>query len=155
LEEARKQFLVHLQYLSDRRTGLFFHGFTFENNANFANALWARGNSWVTIVIPEYLELLDLATDDGYRQYLVEMYVSQVEALAHYQNKESGMWHTLIDDPTSYVESSAIAGFAFGILKGIRLKLISRQKYQAVALKAIHGLFSRIDENRNTWLWWF
>ncbi len=24
---------------------------------------------------------------------------------------ESGMWHTLVDDPTSYVEASATCGF--------------------------------------------
>ena len=30
------------------------------------------------------------------------------------------MWHTLIDDPTSYLEASATSGFGFGILKAGR-----------------------------------
>ena len=31
------------------------------------------------------------------------------------------MWHTLLDDPESYVETSATTGFVAGILMGLRL----------------------------------
>ncbi len=60
LEEARRQFLLHVKYLHDRRTGLWFHGWTFDGRHNFAEALWARGNCWVTIAIPEFIEMLNL-----------------------------------------------------------------------------------------------
>ena len=60
IEEARRQFMVHIKYLVDRKTGLWFHGWTFEGRHHFAEALWARGNCWVTIAIPEFIELLDL-----------------------------------------------------------------------------------------------
>lgn len=30
IEEAKKQFLIHTKYLCDRKTGLWFHGWTFE-----------------------------------------------------------------------------------------------------------------------------
>lgn len=41
VEEAKRQFLIHIHYLSDRRTGLWFHGWTFEDGGhNFAGALW-------------------------------------------------------------------------------------------------------------------
>jgi unsaturated rhamnogalacturonyl hydrolase len=34
-----------------------------------AGALWARGNSWITLAIPELLEMLDLDEHDAvYRQ---------------------------------------------------------------------------------------
>ena len=51
--EAHYQFLTHIRFLADPRTGLFFHGWTFERRRNFARARWARGNAWVSIVIPE------------------------------------------------------------------------------------------------------
>ncbi|CAN6669752.1 hypothetical protein TRVA0_042S00342 [Trichomonascus vanleenenianus] len=146
VEEAKKQFLLHLQFLSDRKTGLYYHGFTFEGNHNFANALWARGNSWLTIVLPEFLELLDLPESDGFRQYLIEMFRAQCEALVKCQDEEAGMWHTLLDDPTSYCEASATAGFAYGILKGIRLKLLPKE-YMGCAVKAIKSVIANIGEN--------
>ena len=43
--------MLHIKYLSDRKTGLWFHGWTFAGRYHFAGALWARGNSWVTIAI--------------------------------------------------------------------------------------------------------
>ena len=65
VEEAKRQFLVHIKYLFDRQTGLWFHGWTFDGRHNFAGALWARGNCWVTIAIPEIIEMLDLPPGDA------------------------------------------------------------------------------------------
>lgn len=39
VEEAKRQFLLHVQYLFDTKTGLWFHGWTFDGNHNFARAL--------------------------------------------------------------------------------------------------------------------
>lgn len=39
---------------------------------------------------------------------------------------ESGMWHTLVDDPTSYVEASATCGFAYGILRAVDLGIVDK-----------------------------
>ncbi|MGF1735914.1 glycoside hydrolase family 88/105 protein [Photobacterium satsumensis] len=140
VEEAKYQFLTHIQYLMDRETGTWFHGWTFEGNHNFANARWARGNSWVTIVIPDFLELLDLPEHDAYRRHLIHILNRQVEALAEYQ-QENGLWCTLLDDDNSYVEASATAGFAYGILKAVRKRYID-EKYADMAYKAVDTLVS-------------
>lgn len=145
VEEAKYQFLLHIQHLMDKETGLWFHGWTFEGNHNFANARWARGNSWITIVIPEFLELLDLPETDATRRYLIEVLNSQLAALEKCQD-ESGLWHTLLDDPGSYLEASATAGFAFGMLKAAR-RHYADARYIAVAEKAIKGLISRINKD--------
>ncbi|PMC38011.1 glycoside hydrolase 105 family protein [Bacillus sp. UMB0899] len=145
IEEAKKQFLIHIKYLSDRKTGLWFHGWTFEENHNYAEALWGRGNCWITIAIPEIIEILDLQQGDFLREFLIDTLQRQVEALAEYQN-ESGLWHTLINDKTSYLEASATAGFAYGILKSIHKRYIS-QEYKDVAYKAIKGIVEEINED--------
>ncbi|WOA52922.1 beta-galactosidase BglB [Dickeya solani] len=145
VEEATYQFLLHVQYLMDRQSGLWFHGWTFDGNHSFAQARWARGNSWLTIVIPEFIELLDLPEHNATRRFLIQVLESQVEALAKYQD-DSGLWHTLLDDPTSYLESSATAGFAYGILKAVRKRYIDRC-YAEVAEKAMRGVVANISEN--------
>jgi unsaturated rhamnogalacturonyl hydrolase len=144
VEEAKRQFLVHIKYLADRKTGLWFHGWTFEGRHNFAEALWARGNCWVTIAIPEIIDMLDLAEDDAFRLFLVDTLTAQVRTLAEHQD-QSGLWHTLIVDPTSYLEASATAGFAYGILKAVRKGYVSAD-YLPVAIRAIRAVLANIDD---------
>lgn len=144
VEEAKRQFLVHIKYLFDRKTGLWFHGWTFEGRHNFAEALWARGNCWVTIAIPEILDLLDLPPGDAFRAFLIDTLQAQVRTLAESQD-ESGLWHTLLVDPSSYLEASATAGFAYGILKAVREGYVD-PRYESVGIKAVRGVLANIDE---------
>jgi unsaturated rhamnogalacturonyl hydrolase len=153
IEEAKRQFLLHIQYLYDPPTGLFFHGWQFDQIAqggvghNFARARWARGNSWLTMAIPDFIELLDLRPDDGLRMYLVSVLEVQCRALGALQTPE-GLWSTLLDVPEaegSYQESSATAGFAYGLLKSIRKRYLSKE-YTPVALKAIKAIIGKISK---------
>lgn len=143
IEAAKKQFLLHIKYLFDRKTGLWFHGWTFLGRHNFADALWARGNCWVTMAIPEFIELLNLPEGDALRTYLIETLEAQVATLAKHQD-ESGLWRTLILDETSYLEASATAGFAYGILKAIRKGYLPAT-YEPMAVRAIEGVMARIN----------
>jgi unsaturated rhamnogalacturonyl hydrolase len=155
IAEAKKQFLLHVQYLFDRSTGLYFHGWTFnEGGHNFANARWARGNSWVTMVIPEFLEMISLGADDPVGAHLRDALAAQCEALKGLQCP-SGLWRTLLDvteEEGSYVEASATAGFAYGILKAQRKRYIGKE-YEEVAVRAVKAVLDNIDgegELRNT-----
>lgn len=143
IDEAKRQFLIHIKYLFDRESGLWFHGWTFEGRHNFAKALWARGNCWVTIAIPEFIELLQLPEGNALREHLVDTLNAQVKALSEMQDK-SGLWHTLVPDDTSYLEASATAGFAYGILKGIRKGYLDK-KYEATAIKAVKAVLANIS----------
>ena len=152
IEEAKKQFLLHITYLFDPTTGLFFHGWKFDEDApggvghNFARGRWARGNSWLTIVIPDFIELLDLPEEDSVRRHLISILEAQCKALRRLQDA-NGLWRTLLDVPEadgSYVESSATAGFAYGILKAVRKRYISRE-YEEVGRKAMKAVMSKIS----------
>ena len=146
IEEAKKQFLIHIQYLFDTKTGLFYHGWTFEGNHNFAGALWGRGNAWLTMAIPEFLDLLDLPNTDPIGSVLVETFKAQCEALVPLQ-MDTGLWRTLLDHPVeqgSYPESSATAGFAFGMLKAQRKRYVGKE-YQEVAYKAVAAILANVD----------
>lgn len=140
LEECEYQFMLHTQYLKDSVSGLWYHGWTFEGNHNFANAFWGRGNCWITAFIPEYIELTK--GNCHIKKFMIQVLKSQVEALEKYQDK-SGLWHTLIDDESSYLEVSATAGFAYGILKAIRIGILD-EKYKEMAIKAANAVIENI-----------
>ncbi|GGD56963.1 beta-galactosidase BglB [Paenibacillus nasutitermitis] len=141
VQESMHQFLVHLKYLTDVRSGLFFHGWTFMENSHFAGALWGRGNAWYTAGLVDYLDMVPVP--GGVRKFLITSLERQVETLVSLQSEE-GMWHTLLNDPDSYVESSATAGFAYGILKAVRKGYLPA-KYRAPGMQALQAVRSRID----------
>ena len=143
IDEAQYQFLLHGKYLADKRTGLWYHGWTFQGRHNFARAFWGRGNCWITIAIPEFLEMA--ACSGPVKRMLTQLLVNQIESLRRYQS-ETGMWHTLIDDADSYVEASASCGFAYGILRAVHTGLIGRE-YASVAWKALGPVLECIAED--------
>ncbi len=142
IDEAQYQFLLHVKYLADRKTGLWYHGWTFHGNHNFAGAFWGRGNSWITMAIPELFGIIDC--DESVKRYLTEALNAQVKELVKYQS-EGGMWHTVINDTDSYVEASATCGIGYGILKAVHLGLVD-PSYEEYARKALAPVLECIDE---------
>lgn len=144
IEEALFQFMIHTKYLSDSSTGLWYHGWNSIKKDNYAKALWGRGNSWITIAIPELIEILSL--EDGVvKRCLLETLTRHVEALAQFQ-APSGLWHTIVNEDDNYEEASASAGFAYGILKSVHMGLVSAT-YKTVAMKALEPLMQLVDDN--------
>ncbi len=140
IQESIDQFLVHIKYLTDRKTGLFYHGWTFLERNHFGEALWARGNSWYTAGLVDYLEVL--RKEEGVRKFLLTTLKEQVDALSSCQD-ESGLWHTLLDDGDSYLETSASCAFAYGILKAVRMGYLD-PAYEAVGRRAVCGVMEKI-----------
>lgn len=143
VDQAKYQFLIHSKYLVDKTSGLWYHGWTFNGRHNFAKALWGRGNCWITLAIPELLSIIDV--EDYYRLYLKELIVNQANALKKYQHI-SGMWHTLIDEPKSYLESSATCGFGAGILMSVKQGLL-HESYSCIATSSIKPILELIDDD--------
>jgi len=140
--EAVRQFLVHARYLTDTETGLWFHGWTFDGCHNFARARWARGNAWITAGVLDYLDIAEVP--DGVRDFLLGVLRRQIDTLLKLQDKDGG-WRTLLDDPSSYVEISATAGIAYGLLKAARLGLIGEEG-RAAGLRALELVMANIDD---------
>ncbi|MBW4082450.1 glycoside hydrolase family 105 protein [Paenibacillus sp. S150] len=143
VEEAKKQFLIHIKYLYDRHSGLFFHGWDFNGKHNYGAVHWGRGNGWYTCGIVDFLDMVEL--EDGIKQYLLDTMQRQVQALAGLQ-AGSGMWHTVLDDSSSYVETSCTAAYGYGILKAVRKGYLNQQ-YLPVGQKALRAVLRRIDAN--------
>ncbi|WP_019613928.1 glycoside hydrolase family 88/105 protein [Psychromonas ossibalaenae] len=142
--EAELQFLVHAHYLTNVKTGLWYHGWTSVHKHHFADAYWARGNAWITVAIPELFSLLPNGISPAVQMHLSAILNAQIETLTTLQS-QSGMWHTLLDDPASPLESSATAGIACGILKAHRMGLVN-DKAKNAADQAVSAVMSRIDE---------
>lgn len=142
---ARYQVLQHIKYLYSPKDRLFYHGYSHNDNSNFGKIFWNRGNSWFTYGIIDFLEMC-IDEDPYLKKYVLEVYKAQVDKLIELQN-ESGLWHTVLDDNTSYLEVSGSAAIAAGIMKGIRLGILPLEKYIDSCEKAISAILENIDSN--------
>lgn len=143
--EAIHQYLIHIKYLYEKKTGLFYHGWSFIENSNFGGVFWCRGNSWYTASVMDLLEILGDELDLGVKEFLIDTFKAQVDALVKLQ-ADSGLWNTVLDDKDSYEEVSGSAAIAYGILKGVRSGVLDKS-YEEKAMKTISAIISNIDEN--------
>ena len=143
IDEAEYQFLIHIRYLQDKVTGLFYHGWTFDRRHNFAQAFWARGNAWFTAAA---IELYDITKRDNAAMRMIRSaWLDQVLALWKYQ-RTSGLYSTLINVEESYSETSATAAVAYGVLKGMRMGWLPQTPYAEMAKQAADAVLAQIDE---------
>lgn len=142
IDESIYQVLQHIKYLYDDHSRLFFHGWSFNRMDNFGGIFWCRGNSWFTLGILDYLNMFQEPLNPGVRRYILNTYKAQVRALRDLQS-ETGLWHTVLNDPSSYEEVSGSAAIAAGILKGIRMGVLETD-YLPCAEKAVNAILSNI-----------
>jgi unsaturated rhamnogalacturonyl hydrolase len=117
IDDAAQQIILYSKALQDPKTGLFYHMRDWKTLER-TDDLWARGNGWVLMSLADTIE----AMDRRHKHYAALQSVASrlAEGLARTQDKD-GMWHTILDDPDSYPESSATSMFCYGLLKLARL----------------------------------
>lgn len=145
IDESIHQVLIHIKYLYDKKTGLFYHGWTFNGRNNFGGIFWCRGNSWFTAGILEYVEMFGGTMNAGLKEFMIDTYKAQVKALKNLQGK-SGLWHTVLDDPGSYEEVSGSAAIVAGILKGIQMGILS-DEYLDCVYRGVHAIMANVAED--------
>lgn len=145
INESIHQVLMHIKYLCDNKTGLFYHGWTFNEMNNFGGIFWCRGNSWFTLGILDYVDMFKGTLNSGVKEIIIDAYKAQTAALKKLQSK-SGLWHTVLTDSSSYEEVSGSAAITAGILKGIRMGILD-DSYIDVADKAINAILKNIDSD--------
>jgi len=148
-ERALDQMLLHSDHLTDSRTGLFWHVADVEKKSHSA-CLWARGNSWFSIAAPQVLQKIDDAGSSARfaeKVYKVRAVLArQMNAIARLQD-QSGLWHTVIDRPDSYLEASSAAGFALAFGRALRTGLagLDRKLAEASYARALGAICAKIN----------
>jgi rhamnogalacturonyl hydrolase YesR len=136
IDRAAKEMVVYLDELQ-KPNGLFYH-------APDVPFFWGRGDGWMAVGMAELLR--SLPKDNPDRPRIVKGYKLMTESLLKFQD-ENGMWHQIIDDPTSWPETSCTGMFAFAFITGVTNGWLDEPTYGPAARKAWIGLTGYIDEN--------
>jgi len=112
--------LAYIDVLWDAAGGLFCHGYDVATGR--ANAVhWGRGNGWALLGLVDLLRFLPPGHPS--RAHLARVVQGQMGALLRLQDA-SGHWHTVLDRPETYLESSVAAMAAWAIPQAVRLGVV-------------------------------
>jgi unsaturated rhamnogalacturonyl hydrolase len=76
---------------------------------------------------------------------LLHSHARHIEGLLAFQDQQSGMWHTVLDDKDTYLETSATAMILYGLAETNRLNLLPVD-HEAHMTKAWESLARQHDE---------
>ncbi|MCC3355880.1 glycoside hydrolase family 88 protein [Bacillus sp. REN16] len=132
-----KQYHGHERFLQDDDTNLYYHGWDNLAQNHMSSIFWARGNGWAAYTMARALELIEVQ----HPSYMIiaDSLRDQLSALVRLQS-ETGLWHTIVDDPSSYLETSGSAGIAAALLTRGKL-------YNKYIQRSIHGILGKIKED--------
>lgn len=132
-----KQYHAHEKFLQDETTNLYYHGWDNLAQNHMSGIFWARGNGWAAYTMARALEYVEVQAPSY--MIIADSLRDQLSALVRLQS-ETGLWHTIVDDPTSYLETSGSAGIAAALVTKGKL-------YNKYVQRSIHGILEEIKED--------
>jgi len=144
LEDAVTQTINFHNYLYDEETGLYRHGY-FASKKQQSSTSWGRGAGWMAMIYAEILQAMP--ADHPKRPVILANFIKFSDAMVKFQNKDDGRWHQVINDNTSYLETSVTAMFVRALATGVHQNWLPDKKFRDAAILGWKGLSSQIDKN--------
>lgn len=145
--DIRRQYAAVARHSRDPRTGLLHHGWDESHEQFWANprtgtsaAFWSRAVGWYAMSLVDVLD--EIPEGDDARPYLTGLLADIAATVVRYQDRQSGLWYEVIDQPKatgSYLESSASAMFVYALAKGVNRGYLDR-RFSANAIDGYVGL---------------
>ena len=141
-DECMKQLRGFRNVLWYNDKKLFAHRWSDDKNGFINAKCWGGGNGWA---MASYAIIYELLPDNlsSYKKEVASMLQELTESLILHLRAD-GLFHDIVDDPDSFVETNLSQMAAFGIYKGIRLGMLDK-KYKSYADKMKAGAISKID----------
>ena len=128
----------------DPAASLFHHAY-YDLNRRNSQWFWARANGWAALAAVEMLT--DLAVVPGVPHILLNILRRHIARVQELQD-ESGLWHTVLDQPSTYLEVSASVMLALAIKRGVTRGYLEAG-LEAVADRGFEACLKHIDAEGN------
>lgn len=136
---------------------LFRHGWIEEMNPH-PFFPWGRANGWALLTMTEVLDAMqihhqkveksgkeDYAGYEADKTYILQLLQQHIEGLVALQDK-TGLWHQLLNDQQTYLESSATAIYTYCMAHAICEGWIDVEAYGAQTFLAWNALATQVNE---------
>ena len=149
IETAIEQIILMRDHIQDPETKLLYHAWDSSKEIDWADKetglseeFWGRALGWYVVAILDILEFVP--ENHPKRQTIIDIECEVLEALAKYQDKESGMWYQVVNkgnEPGNWVESSCTSLFSYAMAKAARMGLVDK-KYVELAIRGFEGVIN-------------
>lgn len=140
--EAVVQMNLHSQHLQSEQDALYRHAWPASPTGVSGPAYWGRGNGWALIAAAEILRSLPEGTPG--RAAVMTNFRRHADAMALHQDN-SGLWPTVVDQPTYYLETSGSALAAAALIEGVANGWLDSARLSAVARRARDAVLHEIE----------
>jgi len=141
-DEAVNQIYMHFKHLQDPSTNLVAHIWS-EEEGFVDPSLWGRGIGWATAAIAKTLEILP-PTHENY-SYLLNTVLSMLASLSKFQDP-TGLWHTIVNDSSTYLETSCSTLFAYTVAKLYHInETWINEGNKTMAINAFNAVMQKVD----------
>ncbi|MEX0859102.1 MAG: glycoside hydrolase family 88 protein [Balneolaceae bacterium] len=142
LDEVVKQVIQFDEHLRDQASNIYWHGW-FSRNEEYSSSKWARANGWTMMAKTELL--LAMPDDHPQKENILEIFRRHSEGLLAVQSAD-GRWHQVLDDPSTYLETSATAMFVRAFATGIVEGWLERETFADGAERGWRSLTHQVNE---------
>lgn len=143
IDEAMKQIKGFRKYLFDEKACLLSHIWDDDIHDFGRKAFWGVGNGWAAAGLTRVLAMLpDDRQED--KQYLIDYIQKLVDGAVRWQ-REDGLYHDVLNDPDSFVETNVGQMIAYTIYRGVARGNLD-SKYLTYADKARDAAYAKVDE---------
>lgn len=141
-DEAAKQVIGFNKNVYDKPAKLYHHA-QYSTRKVFIPH-WSRANGWGIFAASEVLAHMP-KTHKDYKKVL-EIYQDHIQGIVKWQDAKTGFWHQIMDDATSYEETSGTAIFTMALARGINNGWLDAKTYTPYALKGWSALTTTFGE---------
>lgn len=128
--------------------GLLSHILFVDKNA-LNRVPWGRGNGWGLLALSEVLILMPEEHEEY--EFVMETYRRFASGVLRHRDREKGMWHQVVNNPRSYLETSGSAMFITALARGVRLGWID-ENYKDDVNEAWEALLNKcVDSDGNVY----
>ncbi|MBV5270506.1 MAG: glycoside hydrolase family 88 protein [Afipia sp.] len=120
IDEAFRQYEIHVKYLVDPHVNLSRHAWCERPNHFPQSTLWARGNGWL---IACSVDMLAMAPDHEKSAFVADTCRKALTAMRSFQDR-SGFFHHILDDRYSKLEASAALMYAYAARMAVQQKIV-------------------------------
>ncbi|NMC36716.1 MAG: glycosyl hydrolase [Bacteroidales bacterium] len=142
-EEAVKQIAGYRKILLNPEKKLYYHIWDQDRKKYERGLFWGVGNGWaaagmtrVVRTLPQYME--------PERKMIIGFIKELIDACLKYQRSD-GLFHDILDDPSSFVETNTAQMLAYTIFRGIKGGWLD-DSYLKYAMKMRSAVHNKVDK---------
>lgn len=141
-EEAVKQIGGFRKILLDQEKKLYYHMWDQDRQRYERKLFWGVGNGWAAAGMTRVLRSLPDKMDE--EKTMLRGYIKELVDASLVWQRDDGLFHDIIDDPSTFVDTNFAQMLAYTIFRGVKGGWLDKS-YLQPAMKMRKAVYGKVD----------